>query len=164
MNYLVPGGVRNIRSWKDFLLHFTYPYYGNRTTRVRPTAAQREKIVQLGLKMGKMGLKYDVTHLSQKGPLIFDCVGYTEYLYEQAGLNPTPDSFEYGWGWPLTPYEQFSATTPAPAARIPYARQTPPPAAPAAGVFRSLKALPEAFGINARIIDISTDILPEAAD
>lgn len=62
--------------------------------------------------MGKKGLTYSDTHGSQKGPLKFDCVGYTEYLYEAAGLNPTDNSYETGWGWPLTPWEQFIATKP----------------------------------------------------
>lgn len=107
-----PGGVRNIDSWKNFTHHFMYPYYGNRTTPVKPTAAQRRHIVKLALAMGKKGLTYSDTHGSQKGPLKFDCVGYTEYLYEAAGLNPTDNSYETGWGWPLTPWEQFIATKP----------------------------------------------------
>jgi hypothetical protein len=35
-----------------------------------------------------------------------DCVGFTEHCYEYAGGNPTPDEFETGAGWPLTPREQ----------------------------------------------------------
>lgn len=109
-NNFKPGGVRNIESWKNFTHHFMYPYYGNRTTAAKPTAEQREKIVARGLELGKKGLKYTNTHIPQKGPEVFDCVGYVEYLYEQAGLNPTPDEKETSWGWPLTPSEQFDAT------------------------------------------------------
>lgn len=111
-NWFKPGGVRNIYSWKLFTNQYRYPYYGNRTTSVKPTAGQRERIVKLALELGKRGLKYSNTHLPQKGPEIFDCVGYVEYIYEQAGLNPTEDSYETGWGWPLTPWEQFIATRP----------------------------------------------------
>jgi hypothetical protein len=57
-----------------------------------------------------MGHHYSDTHFSQKGPADFDCVGYTEAAYEAAGLNPTPDEYETGWGWPLTPSEQFDFT------------------------------------------------------
>ena len=107
-----PGGVRNIDSWNNFTHHFMYPYYGNRTTPVKPTAAQRERIARLAIEMGKRGLTYSDTHGSQKGPLKFDCVGYTEFLYEAVGLNPTENSYETGWGWPLTPWEQFIALKP----------------------------------------------------
>ncbi len=115
-NNRVPGGVRNAYSWYAFTHNFRYPYYGNRTTPVKPTAAQRARLVQLGLEMGKKGLKYNDTHFSQKGPLEFDCVGYVEYLYEQVGLNPTDDKYETGLGWPLTPWEQFISVRPDPAA------------------------------------------------
>lgn len=111
-NNFKPGGVRNIYSWKNFTHQYMYPYYGNRTTPVKPTAEQRERLVKLGLELGAKGLKYSNTHFSQKGPLLFDCVGYIEYIYEQIGLNPTDDSYEYGAGWPLTPWEQFAATRP----------------------------------------------------
>ncbi|HCC47221.1 MAG TPA: hypothetical protein DEQ38_03765 [Elusimicrobia bacterium] len=107
-----PGGVRNIDSWNNFTHHFMYPYYGNRTTPVKPTAAQRERIARLAIEMGKRGLTYSDTHGSQKGPVKFDCVGYTEFLYEAVGLNPTENSYETGWGWPLTPWEQFIALKP----------------------------------------------------
>lgn len=111
-NFFNPGGVRNVYSWKAFTHQFIYPYYGNRTTQVKPTAAQRGQIVKLALELGRKGYKYSNTHFSQKGPVEFDCVGYTEYIYEQAGLNPTDDSYETGFGWPLTPWEQFIATKP----------------------------------------------------
>ena len=111
-NYFTPGGVRNIRSWYYFTHHFFYPYYGNRTTPVKPTPAQRESLVELGYKLGGLGLRYNNTHLTQKGPVEFDCVGYTEYIYEQVGLNPTDNSYEEGIGWPLTPWEQFISVRP----------------------------------------------------
>ncbi|HAT72339.1 MAG TPA: hypothetical protein DCS63_05940 [Elusimicrobia bacterium] len=111
-NYFTPGGVRNIRSWYHFTHHFFYPYYGNRTTPVKPTPVQRKQLVDLGYKLGGLGLRYNNTHLTQKGPVSFDCVGYTEYIYEQVGLNPTDNSYETGAGWPLTPWEQFIALKP----------------------------------------------------
>lgn len=106
------GGVRNIYKWSYFLHHYKYAYYGNRTTAVKPTAAQRDAIAKLGLEMGKKGLPYSDTHLSQKGPTDFDCVGWTEFLYESVGLDITDNKLETGWGWPLTPWEQFIAAKP----------------------------------------------------
>jgi hypothetical protein len=149
-NNFKPGGVRNVRSFYDFTHHYMYPYYGNRTPKVRPTAAQREAIVALALDYGGRGLRYDNDHLSQKGPDTFDCVGYTEFIYESAGLNPTDDSYETGWGWPLTPYEQFEATV----------SNAGPPAAIITPVFRPLSdraglivrdanALMRSFGMSA---------------
>jgi hypothetical protein len=59
-------------------------------------------------------VRYDGNHLNQKGKWFsgsggyweFDCVGFTERIYEDIGLNPTANSYESGWGWPLTPGEQ----------------------------------------------------------
>ena len=159
-----PGGVRNIDSWYNFTHHYMYPYYGNRTTRVKPTAEQRERIAKLGIAMGKKGLTYSDTHFSQKGPVKFDCVGYTEFLYEAAGLNPTENSYETGAGWPLTPWEQFIAVM-------------PPPAKPASPIYvpnqnivmpsqgiitNAFGALGGAFGMGGvRSPEIATDIRPE---
>lgn len=60
-------------------------------------------------------VRYDGSHNNQKGKWFssgsyweFDCVGFTERIYEDIGLNPTSNSFESGWGWPLTPGEQRS--------------------------------------------------------
>ena len=61
-------------------------------------------------------VRYDGNHLNQKGKVVqriggyweFDCVGFTERIYEDIGLNPTSNSYESGWGWPLTPGEQRS--------------------------------------------------------
>lgn len=162
-----PGGVRNIDSWYNFTHHYMYPYYGNRTTRVKPTAEQRERIAKLGIEMGKKGLTYSDTHFSQKGPLKFDCVGYTEFLYEAVGLNPTENSYETGTGWPLTPWEQFIAVV-------------PPPAKPASPIYvpnqnivtpnqsiltNAMGALNNAFGRkSADLPMVSTDIQPEIID
>ncbi|MEW5950873.1 MAG: hypothetical protein GX447_05225 [Elusimicrobia bacterium] len=107
-DYFKPGGIRKV-SWKHFTHNFSYPYYGNRTTPQKPTQAQREAIVSMANSMLKPKA-YSFTHESQKGPNKFDCVGFTEYLYEKVGLNPTPDDQDSGWGWPLTPSEQFYAT------------------------------------------------------
>lgn len=87
-----------------------WPYYGNRTTPARPTAAQRTLIVDYV--RAQLGKGYDMAHTGQKGPEKFDCVGLAEAAYEAAGLNPTPDEFESGWGWPLTPTEQYEHTLP----------------------------------------------------
>jgi hypothetical protein len=56
-------------------------------------------------------VRYDGNHVNQKGKWFgsyweFDCVGFTERIYEDIGLNPTSNSYESGWGWPLTPGEQ----------------------------------------------------------
>lgn len=59
-------------------------------------------------------VRYDGNHFNQKGKWFsgsggyweFDCVGFTERIYEDIGLNPTSSSYESGWGWPLTPGEQ----------------------------------------------------------
>jgi hypothetical protein len=107
-NFKPYGGVRKIYSFKYFTHENMYPFFGNRVSAVRPTAAQRKLIIQAAV--AKLGHHYSDTHISQKGPDVFDCVGYTEYAYEAAGLNPTPDDQETGWGWPLTPAEQFAST------------------------------------------------------
>jgi len=163
-NFFDPGGVRNIRTWKNFTHQFKYPYYGNRTTSPAPTPAQRKKIVELALEMGKKGLKYDISHISQKGPVEFDCVGYTEYLYEAAGLNPTDNSYETGWGWPLTPWEQYSGTVPDTAQA---------PAHSGAAAFAAAPKLPFAaaemlkkglFGVGGELIEAPSAIAPAIAD
>lgn len=87
-----------------------WPFYGNYTTLPKPTAAQREQVLKYSL--AQLGKAYDYLHSGQKGPLSFDCVGLAEAAYESAGLNPTPDEFETGWGWPLTPTEQYEHTFP----------------------------------------------------
>ncbi len=107
-DYFKPGGIRKV-SWKHFTHNFSYPYYGNRTTPNKPSSQQRDAIVAMANSMLKPKA-YSLTHESQKGPDKFDCVGFTEYLYEKVGLNPTPDDQDSGWGWPLTPSEQFYAT------------------------------------------------------
>lgn len=163
-NNFKPGGVRNIYSWKNFTHQFMYPYYGNRTTPVKPTPEQRERIVKLALELGKKGLKYTNTHIPQKGPDVFDCVGYVEYVYEQTGLNPTEDKYETGWGWPLTPWEQFIATRP----------NTPEPGViilpnngniivPSTAIItRGFGSLTGAFGGKAvQAPEVNTNILPE---
>ena len=157
------GGVRRIYSWKDFTHQNKYPYYGNRVSKVRPTAAQRKKII-LAAK-AKLGLHYSDTHFQQKGPDLFDCVGYTEYAYEAAGLNPTPDEQETGWGWPLTPAEQFAATV--------ANTQMRPPLAMAGGgsgraprteiIPNTIDTLLKAYGMEGRsgLPEVNSDIRPE---
>lgn len=107
-NFKPYGGVRKIFSFYNFTHHTMYAFYGNRVSKTRPTPAQRDLIIKAA--EAKVGSHYSDTHFSQKGPVEFDCVGYTEYAYEAAGLNPTPNDQETGWGWPLTPAEQFAAT------------------------------------------------------
>lgn len=160
-----PGGVRNIDSWYNFTHHYMYPYYGNRSTKTRPTADQRERITKLAVAMGKKGLTYSDTHLSQKGPLKFDCVGYTEFLYEAVGLNPTENSYETGSGWPLTPWEQFIAATPYGGipSQIVLPNQDIVP--PSQGILtNAMGAVQNYFGIGVRAPEVRTDISPALAD
>jgi hypothetical protein len=107
-NFKPYGGVRKIYSFKYFTHENRYPFFGNRVSKVKPTQAQRGLIIAAAV--AKLGHHYSDSHFTQKGPEDFDCVGYTEYAYEAAGLNPTPNDQETGWGWPLTPAEQFAAT------------------------------------------------------
>lgn len=107
-NFKPYGGVRRIYSFKYFTHENMYPFFGNRVSKVKPTPAQRGLIIKAAI--AKLGHHYSDLHIYQKGPEIFDCVGYGEYAYEAAGLNPTPDDQETGLGWPLTPAEQFAAT------------------------------------------------------
>lgn len=87
-----------------------WPFYGNYTTAPEPDARQRGLVLKFA--QAQLGKVYDYVHTAQKGPLSFDCVGLAEAAYEYAGLNPTPDGFETGWGWPLTPTEQYEHTVP----------------------------------------------------
>ena len=148
-NFKPYGGVRKIFSFYNFTHHNTYAFYGNRVSKLRPTPAQRDMIIAAAA--AKVGHHYSDTHFSQKGPEDFDCVGYTEYAYEAAGLNPTPNDQETGWGWPLTPAEQFAAT-------VSNTRSAPKIAAPAAGdiaaphqdvITGNSAALTGAFGMGA---------------
>lgn len=162
-NFFKPGGVRNIYAWHNFTRQYEFPFYGNRTSKIKPTPAQRDQIVKLGLAMGKLGLKYK---LFKKGPVEYDCVNYTEFLYEKAGLNPTDNSYESGAGWPFTPWEQFEATRPD--------TVTPGPVAVSKGggnaadlelITRQLGSLAGAFGTKAaQPAEVNTDIRPEAAN
>jgi hypothetical protein len=92
--------------------------------------ARRLKITPSGLSSAKQNslksrvdyfhsfkVRYDGNHLNQKGAWFsngsyweFDCVGYTERVYEDIGYNPTDNSYESGWGWPLTPAEQRNSS------------------------------------------------------
>ncbi|MCK4935330.1 MAG: HEAT repeat domain-containing protein [Elusimicrobiales bacterium] len=87
-----------------------WPFYGNYTTYPKPTMEQRNKIVDYAT--AQLGKPFSILHLSQKGSEKFDCVGLAEAAYEAAGLNPTPDELEIGWGWPLTPTEQYENVFP----------------------------------------------------
>ena len=163
-SFFVPGDVRNIDSWHKFTRQYEFPFYGNRTSKVRPTPAQRDRIVKRALAMGKLGLKYK---LFRKGPLKYDCVNYTEFLYEEAGLNPTPDSYESGAGWPFTPWEQFEATSPA--APVPGPLRLPKVGmsiAPDPGIIaRGIGSLTGAFGMkSAQASEVNIDIQPEAVN
>lgn len=161
-NFFKPGGVRNIYAWHSFTRQYEFPFYGNRTSKVKPTTAQREQIVKLGLAMGKLGLKYK---LFRKGPVEYDCVNYTEFLYEKAGVNPTDNSYETGAGWPFTPWEQFEATRPN--APVPGPVSLPDPGkriAPDQGIVaRGFGSLTGAFGMRAaQAPEVNTNIQPEA--
>lgn len=158
-----PGGVRNIDSWGNFTHHFMYPYYGNRTTAAKPTAAQRERIARLAVSLGKKGLTYSDTHFSQKGPVKFDCVGYTEYLYEAVGLNPTENSYETGTGWPLTPWEQFISVKPQAQAASPIIVPNQNIVMPSQAIItQGFSALGGAFNLpGLRAPEVNTNIQPE---
>lgn len=162
-NAFKPGGVRNIYAWHKFTRDYKFPFYGNRTSKVPPTRAQREFIVRKALAMGGLGLKYK---LFQKGPAEYDCVNYTEFLYESAGLNPTPDSYENGAGWPFTPWEQFEAA--APGARS-YVLKIPAPVnsgarRPATAAVLEIGAFARAFGLQApQLAETEEAILPAEA-
>ena len=106
-NYFKHGGIRKA-TLRRFTHNFKYPSYGNRTTKQRPTKKQRDQIVAMAL--SKVGGKYNLSHMSPKGPDSYDCVGISEAAYESVGLNPTPNKLESGWGWPFTPAEQFENT------------------------------------------------------
>ena len=163
-SFFVPGDVRNIDSWHKFTRQYEFPFYGNRTSKVRPTPAQRDRIVKKALAMGKLGLKYK---LFRKGPLKYDCVNYTEFLYEEAGLNPTPDSYESGAGWPFTPWEQFEATSPsAPVLGPVTLSRVGKNIEPDLGIIkRSIGSLTGAFGMkSAQASEVNIDILPEAVN
>lgn len=103
-NTFTPGGVRTV-GWYNYTHHLKFPVYAVRTSKRAPTERQRDMIIRAARSV--QGIEYSDTHLSQKGPDAFDCVGYTEYAYERAGINVTPDNYETGWGWPLTPAEQY---------------------------------------------------------
>ncbi|HOI42209.1 MAG TPA: HEAT repeat domain-containing protein, partial [Elusimicrobiales bacterium] len=150
-NYFKPGGTRTV-GWYDYTHHFKYPLYAVKTTRVPPTAAQRESIIRTALRL--QGAEYSDSHLSQKGPDAFDCVGFSEFAYEEAGLNITPDEQESGWGWPLTPAEQYDAAVNV-GARVPgvWAQQTPSGIiAPNPGIITdAFGALNAAFGSGSSV-------------
>ncbi|KAF0126978.1 MAG: hypothetical protein FD189_743 [Elusimicrobia bacterium] len=150
-NYFKPGGVRTV-GWYNYTSRFKRPLYAVKTARTPPTAAQREAIIRTALAL--QGKDYGLTHVQQKGPDTFDCVGYTEYAYERAGLNITPDEQETGWGWPLTPAEQYDAAVnvslSAPGVR---AQQTPSGiVAPDPGIITgAFGALNSAFGSGSAV-------------
>lgn len=156
------GGVRKIFSFTNFTHQNNYAFYGNRVSRLRPTAYQREQIIKAAI--AKVGHHYSDSHFAQKGPEDFDCVGYTEYAYESAGLNPTPNKEETGWGWPLTPAEQFAATTANPRAAAAAVQPLIPPAGTApspALVTRGAAALTTAFGMTGLPLpQVNTSIQP----
>ncbi len=162
-NYFNPGGVRNIDTFKKFTLQYNYAFYGNRTSAVRPTPAQRELLVRTALEMGGRGLRYSNLHFLQKGPEIFDCVGYTEYLYELVGLNPTDNSLETGWGWPLTPLEQFEGTVSNARVRAAPAMAGRPARALNAMLLDNFSALQSAFDAGGTLEQLEVPEAREAA-
>ncbi|HBE88676.1 MAG TPA: hypothetical protein DDW67_06005 [Elusimicrobia bacterium] len=150
-NYFKPGGTRTV-GWYHYTHHFNYPLYAVKTTRTPPTDRQREAIIRTALAL--QGKDYGLSHTEQKGPDTFDCVGFSEYAYEQAGLNVTPDEQETGWGWPLTPAEQYDAAVNvrAPAPGV-WAQQTPSGVvAPNPGIITgAFGALNSAFGSGSSV-------------
>lgn len=92
---------------------------------------RRQTVVDRALEICSWETKYDGAHNNQKGEWFekcvkrnqigyciryerdyweSDCVGFVEHCFERAGGNPTPDDFESGFGWPLTPREQRDHT------------------------------------------------------
>jgi len=170
-NFKPIGGVRKVFSFTNFTHHNMYAFYGNRVSGVRPTEAQRERIIKAAA--AKIGHHYSDSHFSQKGPEDFDCVGYTEYAYEAAGLNPTPDDQETGWGWPLTPAEQYAATTAnthrASPIIMPNNGLIVPPQGiivPYQGIIQGFNGLMGAYGMKgqAELPQVNTTIQPEAVN
>lgn len=167
-NFKPYGGVRKIYSFYNFTHHTMYAFYGNRVTKTRPTPAQRDLIIKAA--RAKLGHHYSDTHFSQKGPEDFDCVGYTEYAYEAAGLNPTPNNQETGWGWPLTPAEQFAATVPNSHASKTSLQAAAPVrftvTSPSQSIITDgIGALNSAFGLkSADLPEVSTDIQPSITE
>jgi len=154
-NVVKPGGVRKA-SWSLFTTKFKFPFYGNRTTREKPSVAQRAAISDAAL--AELGHRYNNLHDTQKGPLEFDCVGLVEYAYESAGLNPTPDTLETGWSWPLTPAEQFLHTVANQPAAIPYINA----ATPGSKNVEATLSL-GLFGVTG-LTAVDTNITPASAD
>lgn len=76
-------------------------YLGGVTTENRPTEEQRKQIVLFAKDQAKAEKPYSEWHIEQKGPDWFDCVGLAEAAYENAGLDPTPASYESGGLWPV---------------------------------------------------------------
>ncbi|MBI5744034.1 MAG: hypothetical protein HY952_05755 [Elusimicrobia bacterium] len=160
------GGVRKIFSFYNFTHHTMYAFYGNRVSSPAPTPAQRDMIIKAA--EAKVGHHYSDSHFSQKGPEDFDCVGYTEYAYEAAGLNPTPNDQETSWGWPLTPAEQFAATFSNSYQRPPLlqAADNSFKAMPAAGILDGeIGSLTKSFGMGVmKGPEVSTNIAPASAE
>lgn len=150
-NHFTPGGVRTV-GWYNYTHHMKFPVYAIKTSKAPPTDRQRAAIIRAAL--APQGKEYSDSHLSQKGPDAFDCVGYTEYAYEAAGINVTPDDYETGWGWPLTPAEQydFAVNVGRPQPGV-WAQQTPSGiVAPNPGIItNAFGALNSAFGSGSAV-------------
>lgn len=113
------GKALNSLSLEDFKAEG--PYWGAKALkdRPRPEALSSEDWEQWQARVldkvqffMRSGVTYDYLHLFQKGKrleeggFLFDCVGFTEHIWESFGYNPTPDDYEKAWGWPLTVREQ----------------------------------------------------------
>lgn len=64
-------------------------------------------------RLAEFPIEYDAAHNNQKGEFFdeggyyeFDCVGFVEHIFESLGYDLTDDSYESGFGWPLTVREQ----------------------------------------------------------
>lgn len=159
-NYFKPGGVRTV-GWYNYTHHFKHPLYAVKTSKTPPTAAQRETILSVAREL--QGKDYGLTHVQQKGPDTFDCVGYSEHAYERAGINVTPDEYETGWGWPLTPAEQYDFAVNVGARPGAWAQQTPSGIiAPNPGIITgSFGALGAAFGSGSAVEPPEVPSIPE---
>jgi hypothetical protein len=114
-----PGKALRAISLEDFKAEG--PYWGAKTLKdgPQPGAPSAEdwdqwtaRVVDKVQFLMRSGVSYDYLHLYQKGKrspggnFLFDCVGFTEHIWESFGFNPTPDHYEKSWGWPLTVREQ----------------------------------------------------------
>jgi|GEM_PF-6007168 len=77
------------------------------------SSSEKQEMSAKLARFAELPMEYDSAHNNQKGSFFedggyyeFDCVGFVEHLFESIGYNLTDDSYESGFGWPLTVREQ----------------------------------------------------------